>query len=64
MCSSVLGGSYTNHVEKVANFIREQGLTKELFFFLNTKIMVKEDLGCCLLGHWGFPTVLLVTKKN
>lgn len=26
--------------------------------------MVKEDLGCCLLGHWGFPTVLLVTKKN
>lgn len=29
MCSSVLGGSYTNDAEKVANLIREQGFMKE-----------------------------------
>jgi len=64
MCSSVLRGSYTNDVEKVAHFIKEQGFTKEPLFFLNTKRMVREGLGYCLLGHWGFTAVLLVTKKK
>lgn len=35
-----------------------------LSFFLITKIIIREDLGYYLLGHWGFSSVLLLAKKT